>query len=125
MASSSDSIDVQKLVAGAARLELRLLAAGAEAMQVYLRQAARFSDLAVETLQAVQEDKATLADTARKVSAFGRDSAQAYADLAQRLGTRLFDSVDKLAETRPATVRPQVAVTTPARARRSAKRRKA
>jgi hypothetical protein len=124
MPASSDSIDVQKLVSGAARLELRLLAASVEAMQVYLRQAARFSDLAAETLQDVQEDKATLAETARKVSAFGRDSAQAYSDLAQRLGTRFFDSIDKVAEARP-LVRPEPAGTAPARRKRSTARRKA
>ena len=95
--ASSNFIDVQKLVSGAARLELKWLNAGVEAMQVYINQAARLSNLAGDTLQAVQDDKATLADTARKLTAFGRQNLQAYADLSQRLGASYYNELDRLA----------------------------
>lgn len=97
MATRTTTVDVQSLVSDAAKLEIKLLNAGVEAMQVYLNQASRFSNLAAETLQAMQDDKATLADTARKVTAFGRESLQAYANLAQRLGARYYDELDRLA----------------------------
>jgi hypothetical protein len=101
MATRSKSIDVQSLVSGAAKLELKLLNAGVEAMQVVLNEASRFSELADETLRAVQDDKATLADTVQKASAFGRKSLQAYADLAQRLGARYYDELERLTDTAP------------------------
>lgn len=97
MATRTKSIDIQKLVSDAATLEIKLLNAGVEAMQVYIKQASRFSELTAQTLQEVQDDKATLAQTARKVSTFGRESLQAYADLTQRLGTRYYDELDRLA----------------------------
>lgn len=97
MATRTQSIDLQKVLSGAARLEVKLLNAGVEAMQVYINQASRFSSLAAETLQAVQDDKATLAETARKLSDFGRQSVNAYADLALRLGTSYYDEFDRLA----------------------------
>lgn len=96
--SSSSSIDVQNLLSGAAKLELKLLNAGVEAMQVYITQASRLSSLASETLQAIQDDKATLSETARKLTAFGRQSAQALADLSQKLGTSYYDELDRMAE---------------------------
>lgn len=97
-ASSSKSIDVQQLVAGAAKLELKLLNAGVEAMQVYLNQAARFSNVAAETLQSLQDDKATVSDAARKLTEFGRQNTKAFADLSQRLSASYFDELDKLAD---------------------------
>lgn len=98
MATGSRSIDVQKLVSGAAKLELKLISAGVEAMQVYINQASRLSGLAVDTLQAIQDDKATLADTAHKLSEFGRQNVQAFADLSQRLGASYYDEFDRLAD---------------------------
>ncbi len=95
--SSSKAIDVQQLVAGAAKLELKLLNAGVEAMQVYLNQAARFSNVAAETLQALQDDKATVSDAARKLTEFGRENTKAFAELSQRLSASYFDEIDKLA----------------------------
>jgi hypothetical protein len=95
--ASSNSIDVQKLVSGAAKLELKLLNAGIEAMQVYINQAGRLSNLASDTLRAIQDDKATLADTARKLTEFGRQNVKAYADLSQRLGASYYNELDLLA----------------------------
>jgi hypothetical protein len=94
--SSSTSIDVQKLLSGAAKLELKLLNAGVETMQVYINQASRFSSLASETLQAIQDDKATLSDTARKLTAFGRQNAQAFADLSQKLNASYYDELERI-----------------------------
>lgn len=100
MATRTPSIDLQKVLSGAARLEVKLLNAGVEALQVYINQAARFSSLAAETLQEVQDNKATLSATARKLSDFGRQSTHAYADLAQRLSASYYDEFDRLAHSR-------------------------
>jgi len=95
--AASKPVDVQKLVSGAAKLELKLLSAGVEAMQVYINQAARLSNLASDTLQAIQDDKATLADTARKLTEFGRQNVQAYSELSQRLSASYYNELDHLA----------------------------
>jgi hypothetical protein len=91
------SIDVQKLVSGAIKLEVQWLNAGVDAVRVYLNQAARLSNLASETLHAVQDDKATLAGTARKLTDFGRESAHSYVELSQRLSKSYYDELDRLA----------------------------
>lgn len=108
MATRTPSIDLQKVLSGAARLEMKLLNAGVEALQVYINQASRFSSLAAETLQQVQDNKATLADTARKLSDFGRQSTHAYADLAQRLSASYYDEFDRLARSREKASSPSV-----------------
>lgn len=94
--NTSGSIDVQKLVNGALKLEVKLLNAGVDTLRVYLNQAARFSNLASETLQAVQDDKATLAATAKKLTDFGRQNVQTFAELSQRLGASYYDELDRL-----------------------------
>jgi hypothetical protein len=128
--AASNSIDVQKLVSGAAKLELKLLNAGVEALQVYINQAARLSSLASDTLQAIQDDKATLADTAHKLTEYGRQYVNAYADLSQRLGASYYGELDRLADsalksgTASASAVTATATTTPkakAKARRAAK----
>jgi hypothetical protein len=96
-ASTSSPIDVEKLVNGALKLEVKLLNASVDTMRVYLNQAARFSNLASETLQAVQDDKATLAGTAKKLTDFGRQNVQTFAELSQRLGVSYYDELDRLA----------------------------
>jgi len=125
------SIDVQKLVNGALKLEVKLLNASVDTMRVYLNQAARFSNLASETLQAVQDDKATLAGTAKKLTDFGRQNVQTFAELSQRLGASYYDELDRLAngalksdpvQTGAAVVQAAAnAVRPAARARRAAK----
>ena len=95
--SLSKAIDVQRLVTGAAKLEVKLLNAGVETMQVYFNQAARFSTLATETLAAIQDERATLSDTARKFTEFGRQNAQVFSELTQRLSASYFDELDRLA----------------------------
>ena len=130
--NSSKPIDVQKLVSGAAKLELKLLNAGVEALQVYINQAGRLSSLAGDTLQAMQDDKATLADTARKLTDFGRQNVKVYGELAQRLGVAYYNELDQLAgSTLKATaggpVAPKVATTsttaTPKKPVRAVKRK--
>lgn len=101
MATSSEPLDVQKLLVGAGKLEIRLLSAGIETMQVYINEALRFTELASEVLKAAQDDKASLADTARKVKSFGQQSLRTYADLAQRLSTRYYDELDRIADGNP------------------------
>jgi hypothetical protein len=134
------SIDVQNLVNGALKLEVKLLNAGVDALRVYLNQAARFSNLASETLQAVQDDKATLAGTAKKLTDFGRQNVQTFAELSQRLGASYYDELDRLAggvltsdtaqaaaaAVRPSTqaVRPQIGTVRPAAKRARAARGK-
>lgn len=95
---STRAIDVQQLLNGAAKLEVKLLNAGVEVARVYLNQATRFSSLADDTLKAIQDDKATLADTARKLTDFGRQNVQAFADLSRRLGASYYDELDRLAD---------------------------
>ncbi|HEX4235533.1 MAG TPA: hypothetical protein VH041_14655 [Caldimonas sp.] len=130
-ASTTPSIDVEKLVNGALKLEVKLLNASVDTMRVYLNQAARFSNLASETLQAVQDDKATLAGTAKKLTEFGRQNVQTFAELSQRLGASYYDELDRLAngtlksstaaKARPATK----AVQRPAKPARAARRKAA
>jgi hypothetical protein len=96
--SSSSSLDVQKLLGGAVKLELKLLNAGVETIQVYINQASRLSSLASETLQAIQDDKASLSETARKLTAFGRQNAQAFADLSQKLSASYYGELDRIAD---------------------------
>lgn len=131
--SKSNVVEVQKLIAGAARLELKFLNAGVEAMQVYIDQASRLSSLASETLQAMQDDKATLSGTAHKLTEFGRQNAQAFSNLAQRLSASYFDEIDRMAtvvrdasaETKPAAAATEATEPIAARKprRRSAARR--
>ncbi len=125
MATRPPSIDLQKVLSGAARLEVKLLNAGVEALQVYINQAARFSSLAAETLQEVQDNKATLSATARKLSDFGRQSTQAYADLAQRLSASYYDEFDRLAHSREKAASPPAAVSGPAPAANRPRTRRA
>lgn len=126
MATRSKPLDVQKLLVGAAKLEISLLSAGIETLQVYIGQASRFSELAAEALRAMDEDKASLADTTRKLNAFGRESLHTYADLAQRLSTRYYDEIDRIAEGRlePARATPVARRAAPVKRKRAVRRPK-
>jgi hypothetical protein len=96
--SASNAIDVQKAVSGAVSLELKLFNAGVEAMQVYVNQAARFSTIAGDTLKAIQDDKASMSDAVRNITAFARQNAQAFADLSHKLSTSYYDELDRMAQ---------------------------
>lgn len=110
--TSSSSIDIQQLVGGAIKYEVKILNAGVDAMRVYLNQAARFSNLASDALREVQDDKASLSGTARKLTEFGRQNAHAFAELSERLSTSYYDELDRLAKSSlssaPAATRPTV-----------------
>lgn len=110
--TSSSLIDIQQLVGGAIKYEVKILNAGVDAMRVYLNQAARFSNLASDALREVQDDKASLSGTARKLTEFGRQNAHAFAELSERLSTSYYDELDRLAKSSlssaPAATRPTV-----------------
>jgi len=69
--SSSKSIDVQKVISGAAELEVKALLAGVEYLQVWISQAGKLASIAGDTLQAIKNDKGSLSDTARRLTDFG------------------------------------------------------
>jgi uncharacterized phage infection (PIP) family protein YhgE len=112
--SSSTAFDLQKLIGGAAKLELKLLSAGLEAMQTYMNQASRFSSLAGETVKAMQDDKTTLSDAARKFTAFGRQNTQVFVELSQKLSSSYFEELDRLAESLKSARTNEAASTAPA-----------
>jgi hypothetical protein len=95
--STSRSIDLQKVISGAAELELKALLAGVECWQVWLGQAARLSSIANDTLQAIQKDKGSLSDTARRLSEFGKQNAEVYGALSSRLSKTYYDELGRLA----------------------------
>lgn len=95
--SSTKSIDLQKVISGAAELEVKALLAGVEYLQVWIGQAARLASIANETLQSIQDDKASLADTARKLTDFGKQNAEVFTDLSNRMSQRFFGELDRLA----------------------------
>lgn len=95
--SASRSIDLQKVISGAAELELKALLAGVECWQVFLGQAARLSSIASDTLQAIQKDKGSLSDTARRLSDFGKQNAEVYGALSSRLSKTYYDELGRLA----------------------------
>jgi hypothetical protein len=95
--SSTKSIDLQRVISGAAELEVKALLAGVEYLQVWIGQAARLASIANETLQSIQDDKASLADTARKLTDFGKQNAEVFTDLSNRMSQRFFGELDRLA----------------------------
>lgn len=95
--SSRKSVDLQELITEAARVELKALNAGIECWQVFINQVAKFSNIAGDTLEAVQDDKASLSDAARRLTAFGKENTDVLRDLSGRLSKRYFDELDRLA----------------------------
>jgi len=66
--SSLKSIDVQKVISGAAELEVKALLAGVEYLQAWISQAGKLAGIAGDTLQAIKNDKGSLSDTARRLT---------------------------------------------------------
>lgn len=95
--STRATIDIQKVVSGAARLEIKALLAGVECWQVWLGQAAKLSSIANDTLQAMQKDQASLSATARRLTEFGRNNAEVIGDLSSRLSRSYYEELDRLA----------------------------
>jgi hypothetical protein len=105
--SSTAAVDLQKLINGAVQLELKALSAGVEYAQVWITQAAKLSAIAADTLKAMQDDKASLSGTARQLTEFGRQNAEAFSEVTARLSKRYFDELGRLtdsAEAAKATV---------------------
>jgi len=114
--SSSQAIDLQKLISGAAKIDLKALHAGAEYVQVWANQAALLSNIASDTLREIRDDKASLAATARRLSQFGKQNGQAFADLSNRLNTDYFDELSRLV----GAISPEAKVSTPSGAAKPA-----
>jgi methyl-accepting chemotaxis protein len=94
--SSSKTLDLQKMIAGAAKLELKALHAGVECMQVWINQAAKLSNIANDTLQAIQDDKGSLSETVRRLTEFGKQNADVFGDLSSRLSKNYYDELGRL-----------------------------
>jgi hypothetical protein len=114
--SSSKTIDLQKIITGAAKLELKALHAGVECLQVWINQAAKLSNIASDTLQAIQDDKGSLSDTARRLTEFGKQNADVFGDLSSRLSKSYYDELGRLTATIDSKVRK------PARGSKAARR---
>lgn len=95
--SSSNTIDLQKLITGAAKLELKALHAGVECVQVWVSQAAKLSNIASDTLQSIQDDKGSLSDTVRRLTEFGKQNADVFGDLSSRLSKSYYEELGRLA----------------------------
>lgn len=94
--SSSKSIDLQKIITGAAKLELKALHAGVECLQVWINQAAKLSNIVSDTLQAIQDDKGSLSEAARRLTEFGKQNAAVFGDLSSRLSESYYDELGRL-----------------------------
>jgi hypothetical protein len=96
--SAAKSIDLQELITQVARVELKAVNSGIECWQVWINQVAKLSNIASDTLQAIQDDKASLSDTARRLTAFGKDNTEVLRDLSSRLSKQYFDELERLAD---------------------------
>ena len=94
--TSSKAIDLQKVITGAAKLELKALLAWVEYVQVWINQAARFSNIASDTLQEIQDDKGSLSVTAHRLTEFGKQNAAVFSDLSSRLSKSFYDELGRL-----------------------------
>ncbi len=94
---TSSRIDLQKVVSGAAELEVKALLAGVEYLQVWIGQAAKLASIANDTLQAIRNDKASLADTARRLTEFGKQNAEVFGDLSSRMSRSYYNELGRLA----------------------------
>ena len=96
MATSSNTIDLQKMFTGAVKLELKALHAGVEYLQVWINQALKLSNIASDTLQAIQDDKGSLSETARRLTEFGKQNAAVFGDLSGRLSKNYYGELGQL-----------------------------
>ena len=94
--SSAKSVDLQGLFAEAVKLEIRTLSAGTECLQTWIGQAAKLAGLAADTLQAFEQDKGSLSNTARALAKFGQQNTDVFSDLSNRMSQRYFEEIDRL-----------------------------
>jgi hypothetical protein len=92
----SSPIDLQQAITGAAKLEVKALLAGIEYVQVWISQAAKLSNIASDTLRAIEDKKGSLSETARRLTDFGRDNAAVFGDLYSRQSKSYFDELGRL-----------------------------
>jgi uncharacterized protein YoxC len=116
--TSAKGIDLQKIISGAAELEVKALLAGVEYLQVWLGQAAKLATIANDTLQDIQNEKASLAGTARKLTDFGKQNTEVFADLSTQMSKRYYGELERLASGTSARV--ETAVSQVRRAARKA-----
>lgn len=95
--SAAKSLDVQKLVTSTAKLEVKLLSAGVDTMQVWANQASRLSGVVGEALQNIQNDKSSISEIVSRLTDFGRQNAQAFGQLSERLNVSYYDEIDRFA----------------------------
>lgn len=98
MASQSlaRTVDLQRMITDAAKLELKALHAAVEYLQLWIGQAAKLSNIASSTLQAIEDDKASLSETARRLTEFGKQNAEVFGDLSSRLSRSYYDELGRL-----------------------------
>lgn len=96
--SSLKSVDLQELITKAAKLELKVLNAGVDCWQVWINQVAKFSNIANDTLHAIEDDKVSMSGAARRFTEFSKENAEVLRDLTSRLSKSYFDEIDRLAE---------------------------
>jgi len=94
--SSLKSIDVQKVISGAAELEVKALLAGVEYLQAWISQAGKLAGIAGDTLQAIKNDKGSLSDTARRLTDFGKQNAEVFADLSSKMSKSYYSELDRI-----------------------------
>jgi hypothetical protein len=94
--SSLKTIDLQEMFTSAAKLELKVLHAGVECLQVWISQAAKLSNIASDTLQAIQGDKGSVAETARRLTEFGKQNTDVFGDLSSRLSKDYYAELGRL-----------------------------
>ena len=96
--ADSKTIDLQRMINGAVKLELKVLHAGVDYVQVWIAQAARLSNIASETLDAIKNDKASLSETAHRLTEFGKQNSEVFGDLSRRLSKNYYDELGQLAK---------------------------
>lgn len=94
--SSLKSIDVQKVISGAAELEVKALLAGVEYLQAWISQAGKLAGIAGDTLQAIKDDKGSLSETARRLTDFGKQNAEVFADLSSKMSKSYYGELDRI-----------------------------
>jgi hypothetical protein len=92
------SIDLQKVISGAAELEVKALLAGVEYMQVWISQAGKLAGIASDTLQAIKNDKGSLSATVHRLTDFGKQNAEVFGDLSSRMSRSYYSELDRLAK---------------------------
>jgi hypothetical protein len=91
------SLDVQKLVTSTTKLEVKLLSAGVDTMQVWANQVSRLSGVVGGALQNIQNDISSVSDIVSRLTNFGRQNAQAFGQLSERLNILYYDVIDRFA----------------------------